>query len=180
MFMILGAVSFALFLLGDLNDAFWQRRALKPAFLSGFALLAGSTLGSLLSRPLPDLNLGNWLFLGGAILFGVLLLWALFFSFPPKDAYIEDPRQRLACTHGMYALCRHPGVLWLGLMYGCLVPGLSFSPALALLWSGLNIALAFVEDKWIFPRIFSNYRAYQQDTPFLIPTVGSLRAWLQK
>lgn len=179
MFYVLGTVSFLLFLLGDLNDAFWHRRFLKPAFLSGSALLAASTLGSILCRPPVSFGPGKWLFLASALLFGALLIKALFFSFPPKTAYIDDSRQRTACTGGMYALCRHPGVVWFCLMYGCLVPGLSFSPGLAALYCLLNIALAFVEDRWIFPKIFSNYRAYQKTTPFLIPTVRSLRAWLK-
>ena len=178
MFPILGTVSFLLFLLGDLNDACWHRRLLKPAFLTGAALLALSTGGTLLERFPETPRLLQVPFLAGAVLFAILLVWALFFSFPPKEAYVEGTRDRKVYTGGMYALCRHPGILWFCFLYGCLIPGAGFPPALALLYCLLNILLGWVEDKWIFPRLFSDYDAYKLRAPFLIPTPKSLRAWI--
>lgn len=178
MFAIAGTVSFLLFLLGDLNDAFWHRKLLRPAFLTGAAMLAVSTAGILLAQSpwsFSPLRLG---FLAAALLFGVLLVWALFFSFPPKEAYVDAPRDRKVYTGGMYALCRHPGILWFCLLYGCLIPGAGFPPVLASLYCMLNILLGWVEDQWIFPRLFSDYGAYKLRTPFLIPTPKSLRAWI--
>ena len=178
MFATAGTVSFLLFLLGDLNDAFWHRRFLRPAFLTGAAMLAVSTVGTVLRHFPGSFGPVQVLFFAGALLFAVLLVWALFFSFPPKEAYMDASRDRKVYTGGMYALCRHPGILWFCFLYGCLIPGAGFPPALALLYCLLNILLGWVEDKWIFPRLFSDYDAYKLRAPFLIPTPKSLRAWI--
>lgn len=178
MFTFSGTVSFLLFFLGDLNDAFWHRRSLKPAFLIGTLLLTVSTAGLLLQQFPKELKLPNFLWLAMALLFGVLLIWSLFFSFPASQAYVESSRQRAACTDGMYALCRHPGVLWFWLMYGCLIPAVGFPAEVSLLYGLMNTLLAWAEDKWIFPILFFNYQDYKTRTPFLIPTAGSFRAWI--
>ena len=178
MFAMTGTISFLLFVLGDINDAFWHRRFLKPAFLIGAILLVVSTAGSILKDAPETIGMGNIAFLAAALLFAVLLIWALFFSFPPKPAYVEASKQRTACTGGMYALCRHPGILWFCFLYGCLIPGVGFPWELSLLYCVLNILLGWVEDRWIFPRVFHNYFDYKQHTPFLIPTAKSLRAWI--
>ncbi|MBQ6891479.1 MAG: hypothetical protein IJN47_02595, partial [Clostridia bacterium] len=141
MFAIVGAASFLLFLLGDLNDAFWRRRFLKPAFLSGAAVLLAATAGTVLGSFPEALGLLRAAFLAGALLFAGLLVWALFFSFPPKEAYVEQSRERKVYTGGMYALCRHPGILWFCLLYGCLIPGAGFPPMTAFLYCLLNILL---------------------------------------
>ena len=178
MFAIAGTASFLLFLLGDLNDAFWHRRLFRPAFLTGAALLALSTSGTVLKSLPGTFRLLQVPFLVGALLFGSLLIWALFFSFPPKEAYVEGTRDRKVYTGGMYALCRHPGILWFCFLYACLIPAAGFPPVLALLYCLLNILLGWVEDKWIFPRLFSDYNDYKHHAPFLIPTPKSIRAWI--
>ena len=179
MFATAGTFSFLLFLLGDLNDAFWHRRFLKPAFLTGAALLAVSTAGTV-ATGLPEIfGPAQILSLAGALLFAVLLVWALFFSFPPKEAYVEERRERKVYSGGMYALCRHPGILWFCLLYGCLIPGAGFPPLTAFAYCLLNILLGWVEDRWIFPRLFSDYDDYKLRVPFLIPTAKSFRAWIR-
>lgn len=177
MFQIAAAVSFLLFLVGDLNDAFWHRRFLKPAFFTGAALLTAATLAAVVKAP-PAFRPGRIPFLAGAVLFGVLLVWALFFSFPPKQAYMEQSRERRVYDGGMYALCRHPGILWLCLLYGCLIPGAGFPPFSAFFCCLLDLLLGWAEDRWIFPRLFTDYDDYKQRVPFLIPTAASLRDWI--
>ena len=178
MFVTAGTVSFLLFLLGDLNDAYWHRRFLRPAFLTGAALLPLATAGTILESLPESFGLAQILAIPVALLFAALLIRALFFSFPPKEAYVEDVRERKVYTGGMYALCRHPGILWFCFLYACLIPAAGFPPVLALLYCLLNILLGWVEDRWIFPRLFSDYKDYQQSTPFLIPTPKSIRAWI--
>ena len=179
MFAITGSVSFLLFLLGDLNDAFWHRRSLKPAFLTGAVLLTVSTAGPIWAQPPGTFGPLRVAALAGALLFAVLLIWALFFSFPPKEAYVEESRERKVYSGGMYALCRHPGILWFCLLYACLIPGAGFPPISACVYCLLNILLGWVEDKWIFPRLFTDYDDYRLRAPFLIPTAGSIRNWLR-
>ena len=179
MFATAGTFSFLLFLLGDLNDAFWHRRYLKPAFLSGAALLVTSTAGTVILDPPEAFGPLQALFLTGALIFAFLLVWALFFSFPPKEAYVEESRERKVYTGGMYALCRHPGILWFCFLYACLIPGAGFPPLTAFAYCLLNILLGWVEDRWIFPRLFTDYDDYKLRAPFLIPTAKSLRAWIR-
>ena len=121
----------------------------------------------------------NFVFLVAAVFFGLLMIWALFFSFPPDQAYVKDSVRREAYTGGMYALCRHPGVIWFILMYMCLIPATGFPVPHVVIYCSLNILLALVEDVWIFPRVFSNYHGYKQRTPFLIPTPDSFRMWIR-
>ena len=176
--MLPGVISFLLFLLGDVNDAFWQRRWLKPSFSLGFILLAASTGWSIWANFPEAFGLLNILFLAAAVFFAFLMIWALFFSFPSAPAYVETSTEREAFTGGMYALCRHPGVVWFCFLYCCLIPGAGFPAVPALLYCVMNVLLALMEDVWIFPRVFTNYREYKQRTPFLIPTPGSFRMWI--
>ena len=102
-------------------------------------------------------------------------------------AFAVRPRQadQLACPtgmqplvcHGMYALCRHPGVLWFAGFYGFM----------ALAWRSRQWLLAFAlftledvlyvcyQDRCIFPRTIDRYGEYQKTTPFLIPTASSVK-----
>lgn len=82
---------------------------------------------------------------------------------------------------GTYALCRHPGVLWMVLMLGgavLIVRRTGLFP-LALLWLTLDIGLVTIQDRVIFPRLFPAYRRYQQTTPFLVPSRHSVMRCLQ-
>lgn len=178
MWLIFGMISFLLFFAGDLNDAYWHRKWLKPAFLLGFVLLAAATAIAVVAAFPDSPDPVNIVFLMAAVAFGVLMIWALFFSFPPKQAYVETSAGREAYTGGMYALCRHPGVIWFCLMYGCLIPGAGFPAVHALVYCILNIMLAWIEDRFIFPEVFSNYPEYKRHTPFLIPTRKSVGSWI--
>ena len=46
--------------------------------------------------------------------------------------------------------------------------------ARGMLFSGLNLGYAFFQDRFTFPRTFSDYSAYQRRIPFLIPTKASI------
>ena len=52
------------------------------------------------------------LLLGIATIFFVLLIYTLFFALPFDKTYQNESEKRMAYTEGVYALCRHPGVLW--------------------------------------------------------------------
>ncbi len=91
-----------------------------------------------------------------------------------------EPKEPVLVTSGTYALCRHPGVLWLVfvLVGGVLHADRAGLIWLGLLWLGLDVLYVAVQDRIIFPARFSGYRAYQRTTPFLIPTRDSLRRFL--
>ena len=179
MILLLGCLSFLLFVLGDLNSVNWGVRALRPCFFAGCLLLAGSTAALLITaRPrflLPAPLRGLAGFLGA--LFLLLLVYSLFFALPFQQTYLEEAAERRAYDRGVYALCRHPGVLWFILFYLCcwLVRG---SDALFWAWvlfSLLNVGYIVLQDLYIFPRTFGNYGEYRKTTPFLIPNRASMR-----
>ena len=98
-------------------------------------------------------------------------------------SYVKENHERLAYTEGVYALCRHPGVLWFAGFYFCLAGFLGSGKALGafvvlIVW---NILYIFYQDRIVFPETFSNYGAYQQTTPFLIPdrnsTAACIKTW---
>lgn len=104
-----------------------------------------------------------------------LLVYSVFIEIPLTLARRAGAGPRLVQT-GTYALCRHPGVLWLAiLLLGMLliVQRTGFI-LLMLLWLVLDIVLVAVQDRIVFPRRFPEYEQYQRSTPFLIPTPTSV------
>jgi protein-S-isoprenylcysteine O-methyltransferase Ste14 len=79
-------------------------------------------------------------------------------------------------TKGVYALCRHPGVLWLLLFYifyGCFL-GAPYIIKAGCFYSVLNLMYVVFQDFWTFPKTLKGYEEYRQTTPFLIPTPKSI------
>jgi protein-S-isoprenylcysteine O-methyltransferase Ste14/DNA-binding XRE family transcriptional regulator len=118
-----------------------------------------------------------------AVVFLALMVYTLFFALPFSATYLEENAPRKAYTGGMYALCRHPGVLWFAGAYLCLglLLGTPKAAVFALVMTGLNIAYVLFQDRWTFPQSFVNYEEYRRTTPFLLPTPGSavrcVRTW---
>jgi len=77
----------------------------------------------------------------------------------------------------MYALCRHPGVLWLflGFLFLSFASGKALLYLACILWTFLDILHVFTQDVFFFPATIEGYGAYQKTTPFLIPNRKSLR-----
>lgn len=104
---LLGTAAFFLMLLGDVNDALWHRSALRLCFPVGLILLAAATAARLSLEAFDT----AWCAVAAAFL--LVLLYALFGSFSVKDAYVSQEFGRRVYDKGFYALCRHPGVLFL-------------------------------------------------------------------
>lgn len=124
-----------------------------------------------LSAPLIWLG---WLLL---IIAALLLIYSLFIEISFRQTYAKDGVGDTLVTTGTYALCRHPGVLWFGLL---LIALILVSHARLLLiaapvWFLMDVLWVWVQDVYFFPRMFSGYRQYQQKTPMLIPTLNSMR-----
>ena len=107
--------------------------------------------------------------------FAALLIYTLFFALPVEASYTRPGEKRPACTTGVYALCRHPGVLWFAGIYVCLWMAAGLPLWEAVLYSGLNVLLVAFEDRCVFPALLDGYDAYQTATPFLIPSGKSIR-----
>jgi protein-S-isoprenylcysteine O-methyltransferase Ste14 len=87
-------------------------------------------------------------------------------------------RPRTLVTTGTYALVRHPGVLWYFFFH--LLLGVASGSVLFLLatplWAGLNVLVAVVQDRIVFPGVFgAPYGEYRRAVPFLVPSRASFR-----
>jgi len=108
------------------------------------------------------------------------MVWALFFALPFHSVYVEG-RQSEAVTVGLYALCRHPGVLFFFVLYLCLwlASGRAFAFWAMLLWTGADVLHVWAQDRYFFPGTLKGYTAYRKTTPFLIPTLSSVKLCLR-
>ena len=185
--LLLGAASFFVFALSDLFGVLRPRRGASAFFALGGVLLTASTLWLVLRRG-PGALFGalwslRWLSLLAAAAGLALLVHTLFFALPSGGSGMAPPpdgRLPLVDT-GVFALCRHPGVLWLGLGYlglwgalGGAGLGLAF-----VLFTALDAAYVFWQDRRVFPHSIAGYESYRARVPFLLPTARSLRACLK-
>lgn len=171
-----GCAAFVLFFLSDWNDWRGGRAPLRWCFPAGGVLLAGNIVSLCLTRRAAASGIFRVLAFAGAALFAWLLIYSLFFALPAAASYTEPGQKRPACTAGVYALCRHPGVLWLTGMLACLFPAAGVPPEANALFTALNVALVVFEDRRVFSTVLAGYCEYRRVTPFLIPNGRSIRA----
>lgn len=181
LFVAAGALAFVPIFVYDLLSLRTGRRS-WVLFVSGGALLTAATAGLLFAADLPASckarPAGCALCLAAAAAMLFFLVKALFFSFPPAQGYAGGGRAP-AVTSGLYALCRHPGVLFLGGFYLFVWLAAPCWPLFAAfaLFTALDTVLAFYEDCAVFPALLDGYAAYRHTTPFLLPDKASfLRA----
>ena len=170
---------FLLYLLYDVNSFTYQLRLLHGAFALGTLLVGAATALDLLEA----WRLGAFsgpgdaalLLAAGACL--AALVYSLFFALPFQETYRQQEQGRHVYDGGVYALCRHPGILCFFGLYLCL--GLAALPggllAHGLVFSLLDLAYAGFQDRVTFPKTFCDYEAYRKKAPFLIPTGDSIR-----
>lgn len=173
-----GLLVFFLYLIYDLNSVLWQKKMLHGFFFLGNILLAGMTVFQVLEA-VSQVRLCAcfWIFAVLSGVFLLLLIDALFFALPFESTYLEVGQKPCVCDFGMYALCRHPGVLWFFLFYLCL--GIALYPSkliyAGMFYSILNLGYVMFQDRWTFPQSFADYENYKRTTPFLIPNPRSIR-----
>lgn len=132
----------------------------------------------------PDkLSLPVWTGWAGWVLFVPffsLLIVSLFISLPFRETYVQRGVGGRLVTTGLYALTRHPGVpsLALSLFSLLLISRSRLLLVAAPLWSVIDVAMAIIEDRFFFRRMFPEYARYCQETPMLIPNRRSIRAFL--
>lgn len=181
----LGTISFILYMAYDLEQAgaisHRFHKITKSFFTIGSILLVAATLMLFWKSDVLHMEWGRKqiLFLILAILFLALLIYTLFFALPFEETYVVQDAHK-TYDKKMYALCRHPGVLWFAGFYFCLWLTLGTKPLLAVaIWfSFLNFCYIILQDCYTFPKIFSDYADYQKRVPFLIPNGKSLKRCL--
>ena len=174
MYPIMGACAFVLFFLNDLNDWKWSCSFLKVCFPAGLVMLFWATAAEAFSGPAFTAGAVRLCLLALAVVFGALLVYTLFFALPVQEAYGSQGEVRAVCTESVYALCRHPGVLWFAGLYLCLWAATGVSLLSAAVYCGLNVALVWFEDRIVFPARLAGYDEYRRTTPFLIPNGASI------
>lgn len=175
---ILGFSGFLLLYIYEINLVLWKKKFLRLFFSLGFiSLFSATILATLLNWENANLNTINVIVgMGCLTIFFVLLIFTLFFSVPFNDSYVNQIQERTVYRKGMYALSRHPGVLW----YIGVYVSLSFlipTPEviyLSIMMSVMNIIYIIIQDVWSFPIIFTDYNEYKKETPFLFPTLKSI------
>lgn len=178
MALYLGIAAFILFFVYDVNSFLWQRSIPRTFFVTGALLLAVSLIIELRTAWPSFSGWGDILLLVLGVLSFIALIYTLFFAIPFDETYAKQSNGRSVCDHGVYGLCRHPGILCFFGM--CLFTGLAALPSLdflihGMIFSLLNLLYAWFQDRITFPRTFADYREYRQKVPFLFPTKASLK-----
>ena len=182
---IIGTIAFILFMVYDLEQAgavsHRFHKMTKYFFTIGSVLLVAVT-GVLLWR--TNISVMDWNekqigFLLLTVIFFLLLIYTLFFALPFEETYVAQEAHK-TYDKKMYAICRHPGVLWFAGFYFCLWLTFDTVPLLmmAVWFSFLNLCYIILQDFYTFPKVFSDYTEYQKSVPFLIPNGKSLKRCL--
>ncbi|MCE5255733.1 MAG: hypothetical protein LLF89_02675 [Spirochaetaceae bacterium] len=80
-------------------------------------------------------------------------------------------------SEGSYGRCRHPGFWWfvsLALALGLLRSFASYLITIFVMIM-LDLSLIYVQDNFVFPKLFAGYDEYRRQVPFLIPHRGGKR-----
>jgi protein-S-isoprenylcysteine O-methyltransferase Ste14 len=181
-YIAIGALGFTAIHLCDLA-ALKKVPRVKPI---GWGVGSGLLICALILISLsPDkLTLPTWLTWLGWGTLGVsapLLIHSLFISLPFRKTYVTTGVGDKLVTSGLYALIRHPGVIWFTILMLSLIPVTKSSLFLvaAPVFIALDFVLVVVQDKFIFGRMFDGYDRYRQETPMLIPNKKSMSAFLR-
>lgn len=174
----LGVIGFVLCFLYDINSFRWNTKFMKFLFAIGISLIGVGTIFEFYfawkAKAFRE-SFDIVLLVLGFICFA-FLIYSLFFALPFQETYVEQINKRHVYNQGVYALCRHPGILCFGAMY--FFWGLAALPELwilrGILLSLINTGYAWFQDQVTFPKMFCDYDMYQKETPFLLPNKKSI------
>jgi protein-S-isoprenylcysteine O-methyltransferase Ste14 len=111
-----------------------------------------------------------------ALVSAILLIWSVFFeiSFHRKRLGLD---LQTTVKSGSYSLCRHPGFWWFSFfsLSVAILRGLDLYFFTVSLMIGLDLFLIVIQDKYVFPRLFTGYDAYRKEVPFLVPRLSRRR-----
>lgn len=179
----MGLLAFLLFAAYDINSVTSKKTSINHFFFLGSILLIVATAGIIIE----SFHGIKWDLLGMSILgffslvFLILLIYTLFFALPFNETYVQGNATPKVCQRGLYALCRHPGVLWFMGFYLFLWLTLKIPLLLlaGIVFSACNFVYIIFQDHWTFPQLFADYNDYKKHTPFIIPNFKSIKRCLQ-
>ena len=113
-----------------------------------------------------------------ALFFMALLVYSVFIEVG-GNTYKKFAEPRLV-TDGTYSLVRHPGVIWLFLVFFFLAMYYENSYLLvtAITWTFANTVYVILQEKYILVRLFPNYEDYIKTTPMVIPSYISIKKFI--
>ena len=174
----LGITGFGLCYLYDFNTVLWHKKWLQMFFFIGNLFIIAGSLCILIPAWI-SMHIHVRFFVSAilSVLFLMLLIYTLFFAIPFDTTYIHENTLRNAYTDGVYALCRHPAVLWFtGLYFSLWLMVLTTEAVITfLIYILMDILYIILQERFIFFKTFKNYSEYQMNTPFLIPTINSIK-----
>lgn len=132
----------------------------------------------------PRIELPMWAgYLGWVLLVvsGGLCLYSWFGNLPFKKTYMESGTSGVLIKTGTYAMTRHPGVVWYTFLLVSLflVSGSKLMLIAGPIWLVMDIIHVYVQDRFLFGKMFPGYEDYRRETPMLIPTLRSIEACLR-
>lgn len=182
LYIIIGAIGFVVVHLFDLV-ALKRIPRLKPViWCIGSGLLIYSLV--MICRYPVKIVLpawSTWLGWGMLAVSASLLIHSLFISLPFRKTYVDTGVGDKLVKTGLYALVRHPGIMWFPLFMLSLIP-ISRSSLLLIAaptFIALDIVLVVIQDRLIFGRMFHGYDSYRRETPMLLPNRKSFGAFLR-
>ena len=182
LYIIIGAIGFVVVHLFDLV-ALKRIPRLKPViWCIGSGLLIYSLV--MICRYPVKIMLpawSTWLGWGMLAVSASLLIHSLFISLPFRKTYVDTGVGDKLVKTGLYALVRHPGIMWFPLFMLSLIP-ISRSSLLLIAaptFIALDIVLVVIQDRLIFGRMFHGYDSYRRETPMLLPNRKSFGAFLR-
>jgi len=178
-FILIGCFAFLFLYIFDINKIYSFYRLINAAFAVGVMLIAAATIGICLSD-VPSLILpwqGRLVFAVFSFCSFVLLIYSLFFALPFQDTYLAGEKGAAVVDRGVYALCRHPGVIWFFLFYLFLwlATGIKTMLWAGSIWTVMDIIHVYIQDRWLFPKTLQGYESYKKKVPFLIPDLASAK-----
>lgn len=178
----LGILGFGLCYLYDFNTVLWHKKWLHIFFFLGNIFIIAGTLCILIPAWISiHMHVRFFISIILSVLFLMLLIYTLFFAIPFDTTYIHENTLRHAYTDGVYALSRHPAVLWFtGLYFSLWLLILTTVSAITfLIYILMDILYVILQERFIFLKTFDDYREYQMNTPFLIPNRDSIKKCIQ-
>lgn len=178
---VVGCIAFVILTLFDLHKI----KPIHPVFNLSFAL--GCGLLGLSTVMLIFTNQSGFFvfseFTPAWIIAGLgcfEMFYALFFALPFDVTYVEGVSPIKVVDTGLYALCRHPGVIgfFIFYMFTALATGRGIILVAGILWTLLDVAHVFMQDRWFFPKTLPGYVEYKKTTPFLIFNAKSIKRFM--
>lgn len=180
LYLVIGVFGFALLLVFDILSMH-KKNYLKYLFgISGFSLIVLSSILIVINHSY-FLNISSSFRLFSliiAITSFLLLIYSVFIEVGRKTYEVNNEHNLV--TSGTYALTRHPGVLWMLLLY--IFGAIFFQNLLAiyaaLIWTFVNIIYVTIQERFIFHKIFDNYDKYRKTTPMILPNFESIEKFI--